>query len=94
MHPTDRNSETARKYDPDPPEPRDTEAEERIQNIEGFNRRNVEGDHEAIVMALCEIARQLARIADLHEFEMELSEDDYEEDDEDEEETAAETAEP
>lgn len=61
--------------------------EERIQHIEKDWIYPENPELEPITLALCEIARQLARIADLHKFELGLSEDNEENDECDEEET-------
>jgi hypothetical protein len=48
--------------------------EKRIRKIEDDVRRGVIESHEGLVYAMCEVARQLRRLAYLYQFELGLEE--------------------
>ena len=52
---------------------------DRIQQVIDDNDKRIHTAERLSVAALCEIARQLARLADLYEFELGLEEEDLEE---------------
>lgn len=63
------------KFTPDPKQPKTNTPEARIAALEEYIRSKVEpGDGEAAALVLCEIARQLARLANLYAFELGLEE--------------------